>query len=48
LNAFVKESLRITSSVAGIFPREAIRDTKIGHIKIKKGDLVLNEIYLVN
>jgi cytochrome P450 len=40
LNAYIKECLRISSSVAGVFPRQAIKDTKIGHIKIRKGDLV--------
>ena len=41
LNAFVKETLRITSSVAGVIPRHVIKDTKIGHINVRKGDMVL-------
>jgi cytochrome P450 len=48
--------LRITSSVTGVFPRVAIKDTKVGHINIRKGDLVNlnfigshnNELYFEN
>jgi cytochrome P450 len=41
LNAFIKESLRITSSVTGIIIRTALKNTKIGHLNIKKGDTVI-------
>ena len=40
LNAVVKECLRISSPANGVFFRLALVDTKIGHINIRKGDLV--------
>jgi len=38
--AFVKETLRMSTPVLGVFPRKALKDHKIGDIHVRKGDIV--------
>mmetsp|Transcript_146809 Transcript_146809/g.208076 ORF Transcript_146809/g.208076 Transcript_146809/m.208076 type:complete len:145 (+) Transcript_146809:1146-1580(+) len=40
LNAMIKETLRFSSPVAGVFPRIALEDHELDGLKVKKGTLI--------
>jgi len=44
LDAVVKETVRLYAPLQEVFPREAVNDTQIGQVKVKKGTVV--SVYL--
>jgi len=43
--AFLKETLRTSTPVPGIFPRKVVKDHKLGEFHIKEGDTVLLDYF---
>jgi len=40
MNVIIKETLRYSTPVNGIFPKESLQDHMIGNFKVRKGDLI--------